>query len=232
MEKHTLLFWSPPSSETFDILANKGYQIISALKKFGTELHPNYLSANKKSEATKFDFSREMLEESLRKSVNKEGKEEFPHLGYGMQFFSSLNESESSSISIRIGNTNPRFKNTVVIGLSQEFDVMNTSDRLTTLFTELIEVLHPFWGAIVNDKNSNRYEGFWKNNMPTTVHWLNFFGSDLVNRIGAKKIQKADWHRVQQISEGYYLQLSAEPILDADIGAVSKQNKTNRLMGL
>lgn len=229
-----MLIWSPPGVETFEEVVVKGYKVINALQSFGEEVSPSYVPAARKSQTISFDYSLSTFENLVRRGINKEGKTEFPDLGYTVNFFSSLDDDKSAGISMKLGNSNPKFSNTLVISLPFELE-MNSNDvttRLKTLFVSLIEILNPYWGAVVNAKNANRYDGYWKDNVPTTVHWLNFFGADIVKKIGMKRIEKVDWYRIQPLHDGYYLQLSDKPIQDNLIESAAKQTEVNKLIKL
>ncbi len=47
----------------------------------------------------------------------------------------------------------------------------------------------PYWGCVSNKALSRRYGKFLDGNLPTTVHWMNYWSEDIINTIGIKKIQ-------------------------------------------
>ncbi len=164
LQVHSMLLWANAKNEEFKTSVDRAYALIMALKEFGTELSPNYLTAKRKKDAKVFDYTYEMLEDLIRKGVNKEGKTVFADLGYSVSFFSSLVEKDSAGISLRVGTTNPRFNNNLVVNLPQTYSIYvdtATGERLINLFKKCVEIFDPFWGCLGNGINVRRYDGYW-----------------------------------------------------------------------
>lgn len=47
----------------------------------------------------------------------------------------------------------------------------------------------PFWGCISNRALSRKYGKFLEGNLPTTVHWMNYWSEDIIRAIGMETIQ-------------------------------------------
>jgi len=71
-----------------------------------------------------------------------------------------------------------------------------------------------------------------ENNLPSTVHWLNFSGEDTVNRIGLDKIKQAPFQEVNEVGSDYFLKLKEYPFDDFSSEDVALQVEVNRFLGL
>jgi hypothetical protein len=234
IQTHSIILWANAKKEDFDITAHKAYGVITALKEFGTELSPNFHRATRKKDVTTFDGTYETLKELLRKGVNKEGKTEFPELGYRIGLFSSFDGKNSSGISILVGVTDFQFKNTVVVDLPQtlpNFDDLVVAEKLVHVFKQCVECFDPFWGCIGNNVNVDRYNGYWNERLPTATHWVNFFGSDIVKQMGIAKIEQAPVQKIERLGSGYFVMLKETPINDENELDIKIQNKANSYFG-
>lgn len=233
-QRHSIILWADAVKEDFQQSLNKAYKLLLALKEFGPELSPNYLTAIKKKEAKKFDLSIETLEELLKKSVNKEGNTVFPDLGYSISFFSSIKADDSAGVSISVGISNPKFNNCFIVKLPLSLPVYTSNEvrsKLILLFKECITVFEPFWGCISNSVNIRRYEGFWGDKLPTTIHWVNYFGSQLSEELGESKILSSPYIN-EKFHSGALVLLKDEPINDEFEEDVKIQQKANIYFGL
>lgn len=59
---------------------------------------------------------------------------------------------------------------------------------ISDLFEKLVQTYKPFWGCISNKALSRKYGKFLDGNMPTTVHWMNYWSEDIIGTVGMKKI--------------------------------------------
>ena len=235
MQLHKMIFWGKPKKESFKEISQRAYQVIQLLDSFGEDLKPKYFTAFKKSEAEQYDGTYNTLYSHLKRGVNREGNVVYEDLGYSISFFSSMDNKRSAGIRMTLGVSHKSFVNTLIIKLPQAMDVYSkhVANNLTNLFKELIGAFNPFWGCIVNDLNVERYEGdLYKNHLPSTVHWLNFFGEDTVNKIGLDKIKQAPFQEVVEVGSGYFLKLKEYPIDDFSSEDVALQAEVNRFLGL
>lgn len=235
MQTHTLILWSHPKDENFQSAVERAYSVLALLRDFGDELSPKFLTAKRKADAKPFDVKLENLEYVVRRGVNKEGSNSFPELGYRISFFSSLNERDSTKISLTIGTSNPQLKNSLVINFPQSFPLYEEvvlCERVTKLFQELCLLYNPYWGCIQNDVNANQLDALWDKSLPTSIHWLNFFGFDTVNLLGDAKIQSAPVLGVIKASTGYFIKIKDMPIDDCNPEDLKLQESINEYFGL
>jgi len=128
----------------------------------------------------------------LKKGINKEGENIFEDLGYSISFFSSMHEQNSCAIEVRAGNKNEKFHNTLIISLPLSLNLYDKkiADRIMDLFEKLVEAYTPYWGCISNKALSRKYRKFLEGNLPTTVHWMNYWSEDIIYTVGMEKIKK------------------------------------------
>lgn len=235
MQRHTMILWSKAKNEEFESIAKKGFQILQSLKEYGEELSPNYFTGYNKANCVEFDGTYETFKEALKRGVSKEGNNVFEDIGYSISFFSSLDDDKSSGISMHLGSCFPRIKNTLVVNISYSLDILqdiDVADRVFKVFKDCCKIFNPFWGCIANEVNKKRYSGYINNNLPTTVHWLNYWGIDTVNQVGEVKIQEAPICFKEKIGNGYLLRLKQFPINDFEEENVILQNNINNYFNL
>ena len=234
LQVHSMILWAPARDEDFDLVAERAYAILMALKEFGTELSPNYLKVMRKKDAKPIELTLEIFKDILRKNINKEGKTEFADLGYTVGFFSSLINKDAAGMSMTVGVTNPNFNNTLVVNASQTLPVyIDTviAENLVSTFRKCVEIFEPFWGSIVNNVNGDRVSRFCNKSLPTTTHWVNFFGSDIINQLGVSRIEQAPVQKVEKLGNGYFVRLKEFPINDECEEDIKIQMKANSYFG-
>lgn len=93
---------------------------------------------------------------------------------------------------MRVGNKVDKFYNTFIVNLPLSLNLYDekTADMIGNMFEELVHVYHPFWGCISNKTLSRKYGKYFEGNLPTTVHWMNYWSEDIIHAIGKKRIQK------------------------------------------
>ncbi|KAF5028239.1 hypothetical protein [Sedimentibacter saalensis] len=234
LQVHSIILWANAKNDEFKTSVDRAYALIMALKEFGTELSPNYLTAKRKKDAKPFDYTYETLEELIRKGVNKEGKTVFADLGYSVSFFSSLVEQDSAGIKFHVGTSNPKFIDTFIIHLPQTCPIYTDTtigERLINLFKKCVDIFDPFWGCLGNGVNARRYDGYWGDTLPTSTHWINYFGESVTKQLSVTRIEKCPIYKVEKLSKGYFLQLKTTPIDDTNEGDIKIQANANKYFG-
>ncbi len=231
LQRHSLILWANASNEDFQISLNKAHELLLALKKFGPELIPNYIVAKRKKESQNFDWSLDTLQGLLQKGINKEDETVFPDLGYRVSFFSSLKEDDSAGISMLVGASNSSIINNFIVNLPLSLPIYESSEvkkRLITLFKECVSIFNPFWACIGNNVNLRRYDGYWGDKLPTAIHWLNYFGSDVSKTLGDAKITLSPTYFKGKFYSGYLIELKDGPIDDEDEDDIKLQQRANK----
>jgi len=236
LQSHSLILWSYANIEDFEVSLKKADDLLSALRKFGPELSPNYSTVYRKRDAKPLDWKPETLEKLLKKGVNKEGNKIFLDLGYGLSFFSNLNDNDSAGISLTVGTSNPKFKNNFHVDLPLSlpiYDDEQVNNRLITVFKECIKVFNPFGACISNDVNIRSYDGYWNDGLPTAIHWVNYFDDEISKRLGENRIMTSPISEKEKFHTGYFLMLKNKPInvdFEDDIILQQKANEYFRLV--
>jgi hypothetical protein len=230
-----MILWAEPRDEEFDTIIRRAFDTMQALKEFGTEISPNFLTAKRKIDAKPFEWSFKTFEEAVKNGLNKDGENVFPDLGYSISFFSSCVEKDSASISMTIGVSNSKFKNTLVVNLPQSLPLFNNfivNDKLIQTFKNCVTIFKPFWGCIANKTNSRRFDGYLNDILPTTTHWVNYWGKDIVKKLGAEKFEKEQGFLIEDLEDGYFLKLKETPINDESADDILSQVRVNKYFGL
>lgn len=235
LQRHSLILWGKANNEDFQVNLKKVNDLLFVLKEFGPELSPNYLTAKRKKDAQNFDWCLKTLEQLLKKGINKEGKTPFPDLGYRVSFFSSLKDDDSAGISMLVGASNPNITNNFIVNLPLSlpiYDSPEVNKRLITVFKKCVEIFNPFWACIGNGVNLRRYDGYWGDKVPTAIHWVNYFGSEVSQTIGETKIMSSPTCTKNKVHSGYFLVLKDEPINDEVEDDIKLQQRANKYFRL
>lgn len=196
MQKNSIVLWKrAEKNKDFDETAAEMYRVLNILQDYPVVLRPNYLTTNKKNKKMEFEWKYDTFYEELKKGVNKVGKTVFQNLGYSLSFFSSLNEYDSCGISIRVGVSQPQFVNSLIIDMPSSMSLSEEKENkmIYNLFLSLVTEYKPYWGCVSNNKLKIGNSGFMKNNIPTYLHWLNYWAEELISEIGVeflKRLQK------------------------------------------
>lgn len=235
IQRHSLILWAKAANEDFQVSLNKAYDLLLVLKEFGPELSPNYITAKRKRDSQRFDWNIKTIQELLQKGINKEGKTIFPDLGYRVSFFSSLKEDDSAGISMTVGVSKPNYINNFIVNLPVSLPIYENPEvnkRLITVFKECIRIFNPFWACIGNNVNLRRYDGYWGDTLPTAIHWVNYFGSDISKTFGDAKIMSSPTYTKERFCSGYLIGLKDEPINDEVEEHIKVQRKANKHFNL
>ena len=214
IQTHTTILWARPHELHIDEMADISYQILTELNAYGGELDPRYLPGRRKKDSIEFDLNIENVKQVLEKNVNKEGDTVFLELGRHIGLFSSFKEELSSSVGIRIGNSNPLFNNSVIISLPyggfSGFD--HRREEFEALLKRIIAIFKPYFAFVENSLNNQLSDEFWskKKNKPTYVHWMNYYDKATSKAIGKNRLVKPG--QCEPLGDGYFLKLQDMPI--------------------
>lgn len=94
--------------------------------------------------------------------------------------------------SMTAGNKFEKIKNALIVDLPLSFNLYDKkmAGIISDLFEKLVQAYKPFWGCISNRALSRKYGRFLEGNLPTTVHWMNYWSEDIIRTIGMETIQK------------------------------------------
>lgn len=228
IHSHNLVLWRMPDGPERESI-ERGFAILKALMEFRSEFAPNYVAVKRKRDAKEFNGELADYENLVFENMNKEGKLVFPYLGSTFSLFSSMNERNSTGISLTVGMVNARFFNTLILSLPESYIADGGLHSPTTLelFKLCVRSFQPFWGAVINKSNVRRFGDLWAVEKPTTVHWMNYFDSKLAEKIGVERIQKAGLYRVENLDDGLFLQIAEYPINDDSEDDWKRQKQIN-----
>lgn len=194
IQRHSIILWKKAEKrdKDFEEIAKEIYGVLKLFQGYPYELRPNYLTAKTKKDIKKSDWNYENFRTSLKKGMNKEGRNTFEDLGYSVSFFSSLDEEDSCGFEIIAGNKNEKFYNVLIINLPLSLNLYDKemADMIKNLFEKLVQSYAPYWGCISNNVLSRKYGKFLENKLPTTLHWMNYWAEDIIREIGMERIHK------------------------------------------
>ncbi|MBQ2802854.1 MAG: hypothetical protein IJF07_03040 [Lachnospiraceae bacterium] len=194
VQRHSIILWrkAEKMEKSFEQISKEAFEVLNIFQEYSQELRPNYLTAKTKKQVKEFDWNYKNFSEQLKTGINKENDRIFKELGYSISFFSSMDEKNSSAFSMTVGNKCAPFYNVLVVDLPLSYDLYNTkkANIISELFKKLIQAYKPFWGCISNKALSRKYGKFLEGNLPTTIHWINYWSESIVNTITMEKIEK------------------------------------------
>ena len=184
IQKHTIVIWKKSNRNVAheNLIFQETYSILKILSRFPKELRANYIATEKRSDVRPFHLNERNLLNLLQISAGESCR---------LEFYSSLREEESASISIDIGNSD-EFYDTVIIGIPLSLNVFDTKDAdvIRKLFFELIAGLNPFWGCVSNRVIARKLGSYLDGNLPNAVFWLNYWSKTVQNAVGVSRIKK------------------------------------------
>lgn len=227
---YSIIMWAQSKSLDMDKSTDICFRILNLLKQYGEELSPNYLTASKKKSKT-FELSKENVKTILIKNLNKENGEIFDDLGSHISFFSSKQEEKSCRISISIGSSVIYGRDTIIIRLPYlNFSGFSyRKDDFENLFYNIVDAFNPFYAFISNSLNKQLSDLYWQNDMPTYVHWFNYYDNSVICKIGIDRIYKMD--NIKKTENGCFLKIQNEPINVNDELHLFNQYQISRLLG-
>jgi len=233
IQTYSLLLWSEPTESNLDEMIEISFSLLSALKQYGHELSPKYLTARKKSEAKEFVLNRGNLKELIERSINKEGEKVFLDLGRHFSFFSSLKDNESCGISLTVGASNKNKINSLIVNLPYG-GFSGFSEKVSdfeNLVKRLVKIFRPYWCCVYNSETGSDY-GYklWEDKKPVSVHWLNYFNKVTAKNIGMKRVLALDG--VEEFCGGYFYKLQDMPINVENPEHLARQKSIEKYLGL
>ena len=194
IQRHSIILWKKADrkNKSFEEISKEAYEVLNIFQNYPKELRPNYLTAKSKKEVKEFEWNFQNFVDLLKKGINKEGDLLFEDLGYSVSFFSSLDKKDSCSFEILAGNKEEQFYNSIIVDLPLSLNLYDKeiADTIKNLFKMLVQTYMPFWGCISNEILSDKFEKFLEGNVPTMVHWMNYWSEDMIQEIGMERIQK------------------------------------------
>ena len=194
VQRHSIILWKKAESEdrSFEEISKEAYDTLNLFQDYPQNLKPNYLTVKSKKDIKEFSWNYENFSSILKKGVNKEDENVFENLGYSISFFSSMDEKDSCVFQMIVGNKNDKFYNTLIINLPLSLNLYDkeTADIIRLLFEKLVSSYMPYWGCISNKALSRKYGKYLEGNIPTKVHWINYWSEDIIGEIGMERIQK------------------------------------------
>lgn len=209
MKYHVILWRKPTPEKSFDSLCVDAFQTLSVFTELGRSSSPNYLTAWRKSDALahEFEWTLEHFREVLLSNPINKGNSQLGELGYSMSFFSSPDEQISLGFSLKIGNLNPLFLDTLVVTIpDSNTEAMND---LFQTFQQCAKLFHPYWGCVTEADLIVSHMP--KSDRPTSVLWLNYWSDELLQLIGPDIVKSAFGALGIQFSQGFF-QIQDSPI--------------------
>ena len=230
MSRYTMILWARPKDIGIDDMADIAYKILVCLNNYGDEVSPKYTTAMKKSLAKNFVMDRNSTKALLEKCIDKTAFRLFNNYISQISFFSSMEEERSSGISISIGRCNPMFNNTLIVDLPERFSGLSERRKeFVVLFQQLIEIFNPYYGFVPCGNDERPDDGFWKNDKPTGVHWMNYYNESTAESIGLKRL--ASIKEVKRLGSGYFFMLQDEPLNIGNLRHVLRKKKATERLG-
>lgn len=229
-----MILWARPCKDDFEQMLEKAYSILSLLKQAGSQFAPNYLTGLKKANTNQFDLSYENLAKIIKKGRNVELGVSESTLGYKFSFFSSMNNEYSSGISMSIGISNPKFNNTLIVNFPERLALSSDDlvvEKVINMFMDCCIIFKPYWGCISNNLNIGRYDRLFGNKVPTSIHWMNYFGIDIVDLVGRSKVEIAPLYSIEKTEHGYFLRMQKYPLSELNSNDIEKQENLNLYFG-
>lgn len=186
VQRETLVMWRRKEEESLDFysIANRAYQCFQILCQGEEDFRPNYQTrrANQKPKSVPLE-QQAFFEYVMKKRVKAPTNMRADALGYTFSMYSSEDSSRSSSFMFHVGGKDSVMPNSIIVGfpINRDFSVVKNAQIVRDLFDKLTVAFEPFWGCVYNSLINEQYHSFISDNIPTTIHWLNYFSPDFAS---------------------------------------------------
>ena len=226
-----IILWARSNNDDLDLQVQKVFDVLTVLSKVNY-LNPKYLQVWRKKDAVEYNLTLE----NIKKLVIKNSDKQFPDLGSSVGFFTSLNDDEAVGIMVSVGNSNPRFFNSIVINIRSENDRIELSkyEEIVGVFKQLVNIFNPYFGCIMSSFNRKMYEGIFSNanNFPYTIYGVNYFNLDTIEKLKINKVVIDKLYEYEKIKDGYFIRLQKESIDTFNEEHIKFQQEVNKLLGI
>ena len=189
---HTIILWKKPDDEkrSFKSISKQGFETLNVFFDYKKMYRPNYLTVYRKKDAKPFEWTYENFENELKE--NMVGEDIFKDLGYSISFFSSLRNKDAFGFSMYVGNTNIKFVNDLSVNIAYSLDLQDEkiAKNIEEIFNKTTNIFEPYWGCVSNNMTQKKYGRFLIDEYPSSIHWLNYFDEEMIDRIGEAKINE------------------------------------------
>lgn len=235
---YRLILWAGPRKESEDEQVARVQRIVDTLREYHPSIWPRYETAWSKHKAREYDFAEARTREIIRRSADKTS----PDLGSVFGFFSDMDDDRTAGISFNTGLSAPDTTNSFVLKFPLE-PPLNSQDTpfpppvVEELFKRCVEIWQPYWGAVADRVNDDRFSGLSPKpipggKLPVSVRWINFFGGPLASFVGHRRFQRLRGGRLEPFGDGMLLVLQDEPFDDGNLEHLQRQQEANRVLGL
>lgn len=194
VQKHSIILWrkAEKADKNFEEISKDAFSVLSIFQDYPHDLRPNYLTSKTVENIKQFNWNYENFSRILKEGSNREDEKIFEDLGYSVSFYSAVNALNSCGFQMRVGNKNDRFNNVLIIDLPLSLNLYDKeiADMIKNLFIKLVLAYVPYWGCVSNKALSRKYGTYLEGNLPTTVHWMNYWSEDIARAVGIERLKK------------------------------------------
>lgn len=193
MQINKIILWKKTESKdkSFEEIAKEAYSVLMVFKEYPM-LRPKYLPALSQDEVRTFSWEFNEFKDILAKCINQEDGKVFEDLGYHFSCFSSMDDMSSCRLDMSVGIKNDKFMNVLAVDLPYSLDLSEkeNADLIKKLFCEIVDRFCPFWGCVLNRAILRSYGRLFKGDLPSTIHWVNYWNENIAEQVGKEKIEK------------------------------------------
>jgi hypothetical protein len=218
---YELILWRKSMTNSEEIV----YRTLRFLADVDESLQAKYLYKEE------FEVSREKIAEAIQKGAN-----DMPGIGRIASNFIVATTLDSSAFAytFSIGITHPSLCNVLIMKIPRtkvEGDnPVLRFDTLKFIFRGLVEIFEPFWGAISNNLNFQRFgqvskqiEGF---KLPSAIHWFNYFDRLVLENLDADKVFSAPFYSIERLeNKGVIAILQPKPFKEREPEHLQRQEQ-------
>lgn len=236
MQTFSILLWrgAERSPTEFPYFSENAFHTICIYNELPSQYRPNYLTAKSKKEVKEMYWELDRFQMELLKTGERDGQKaiDYSDLGYSISFFSSFEKESSFGYSLRIGNTNKHFFNTIVIHVAPSFNMFDLENTriIKDIFIRSVKEFRPIWGCISNSDLRSRTGSLFLNGLPKSLHWINYWSPEVVAKVSSERIQTVKLSYPQVMYNNGFLQIQEAPIDSTKIEEVTTLNAIEKMM--